>query len=111
MFMPELWSKFIADRFEKWVDEACTSERWVAIEPGERRETMETDRTYIGAKIIKARPMSAYQFAEANKKPSPAASDVPGYQVTYPDGYVSWSPKDVFEEAYRLVSDREKAML
>lgn len=24
-----------------------------------------------------------------------------GYKVVYPDGYVSWSPKDVFEEAYR----------
>ena len=27
--------------------------------------------------------------------------DKPGYAVQYPDGYVSWSPKDVFEEAYR----------
>lgn len=25
----------------------------------------------------------------------------PGYRVRYPDGYESWSPKDVFEEAYR----------
>ncbi len=24
----------------------------------------------------------------------------PGYAVKYPDGYISWSPKDVFEEAY-----------
>lgn len=24
----------------------------------------------------------------------------PGYAVKYPDGYVSWSPKNVFEEAY-----------
>lgn len=24
----------------------------------------------------------------------------PGYSVKYPDGYVSWSPKDVFESAY-----------
>lgn len=24
----------------------------------------------------------------------------PGYAVKYPDGYVSWSPKDVFEAAY-----------
>jgi hypothetical protein len=26
-----------------------------------------------------------------------------GYKVLYPDGYVSWSPKEVFEEAYRPV--------
>lgn len=25
----------------------------------------------------------------------------PGYMVKYPDGYVSWSPKAVFEDAYR----------
>ena len=25
----------------------------------------------------------------------------PGYRVRYQDGYESWSPKDVFEEAYR----------
>lgn len=24
----------------------------------------------------------------------------PGYAVKYPDGYTSWSPKDVFESAY-----------
>lgn len=25
----------------------------------------------------------------------------PGYAVQYPDGYVSWSPKEAFEAAYR----------
>jgi len=25
---------------------------------------------------------------------------VPGYAVKYEDGYISWSPKDVFERAY-----------
>lgn len=24
----------------------------------------------------------------------------PGYAIKYQDGYISWSPKDVFEEAY-----------
>jgi len=24
----------------------------------------------------------------------------PGYAVKYPDGYISWSPKDVFEQTY-----------
>jgi hypothetical protein len=27
--------------------------------------------------------------------------ETPGYTVQYEDGYVSWSPKDVFEKAYR----------
>src|SRR5208337_1449604 len=26
-----------------------------------------------------------------------------GYGVQYPDGYVSWSPKDIFESAYQEV--------
>lgn len=30
----------------------------------------------------------------------PEVAQVEGYAVKYPDGYVSWSPKAVFEEAY-----------
>lgn len=30
---------------------------------------------------------------------------VPGYEVTYPDGYVSWSPKATFEAAYLPIGD------
>ena len=44
-------------------------------------------RTYIGTKIIEAEPCEK--------------SGVPGYKVVYPDGYESWSPQAVFEEAYR----------
>ena len=33
-----------------------------------------------------------------------AGGDEPGYGVQYADGYVSWSPKDVFEEAYQPVT-------
>ena len=44
-------------------------------------------QTYIGVKRIQAEPM------ERDGKP--------GYKVVYePDGYESWSPKDVFERAY-----------
>ncbi len=45
-------------------------------------------KEYIGVKLIKAEP----QDNEDGE---------PGYKVVYPDGYKSWSPKDVFEEAYR----------
>lgn len=51
---------------------------------------------YIGAKIIQAEP------EERDGKA--------GYKVLYPDGYVSWSPKDVFEECYRKIGDAEKAL-
>lgn len=44
--------------------------------------------TYIGTKIIQATPQ---QNADGR----------PGYQVVYEDGYISWSPADVFERAYR----------
>jgi hypothetical protein len=42
---------------------------------------------YIGTKIVHAFP-----HQQAGKD---------GYAVHYADGYTSWSPKDVFEEAYR----------
>lgn len=31
---------------------------------------------------------------------------IPGYAVQYADGYLSWSPKQVFEDAYRVEVDR-----
>ena len=44
-------------------------------------------KNYIGVKIEKAEPKEK--------------NGVPGYAVKYPDGYVSWSPKETFEKAYR----------
>jgi hypothetical protein len=52
---------------------------------------------YIGAKVIKARPKD-----KDGKE---------GYEVLYPDGYVSWSPKETFETAYRLITDQEKQFM
>lgn len=53
-------------------------------------------QNYIGIKLVKAekgRKTFVDKFTEAI-----GVED--GYQVTYKDGYVSWSPKAVFEEAY-----------
>ena len=63
-------------------------------------------KQYIGTKIIKAEP--AYRvdgkvFVKANIVPSGVHIE-DGYKVVYPDGYESWSPKDVFEAAYRETS-------
>lgn len=52
-------------------------------------------KTYIGTKIVQAEPCEAKKDYGSHK-----AGD-PGYKVVYPDGYESWSPKEVFEEAYR----------
>ncbi len=56
---------------------------------------------YLGVKIIKAEPMTKYDFYESQGKTIPKEDNQHGYKVVYPDGYVSWSPKRVFEEAYR----------
>jgi hypothetical protein len=45
-------------------------------------------RRYIGTKEIEAEP----QEKDGRE----------GYAVRYPDGYVSWSPKEAFEAAYEL---------
>ena len=50
---------------------------------------------YIGTKIIEAEPCKAWKDTKLHK------AGEEGYKVRYPDGYESWSPKDVFEEAYR----------
>lgn len=63
-------------------------------------------KQYIGTKIIQAEP--AYRvdgevFVKANIVPCGVHTE-DGYKVVYPDGYESWSPKDVFEAAYRETS-------
>lgn len=66
-------------------------------------------KLYVGAKIIQAAPMNERKFYLSQKKEMKNDQNPPrdGYQVIYPDGYVSWSPKEVFENAYRLVTDGE----
>lgn len=55
---------------------------------------------YIGVKIIEAKPMMLVEAEEyLQRKIKPGNED--GYLVRYPDGYESWSPKTVFDEAYR----------
>lgn len=54
----------------------------------EDEPTTDVSRRYIGTKVITARPEQR--------------DGKDGYGVRYADGYTSWSPKDVFEEAYRL---------
>ena len=68
-------------------------------------------KKYIGTKIIEAEPAWRVSTEDFKNVIHPKTYAVPedrtgqtwedGYKVVYPDGYVSWSPKDVFEEAYR----------
>lgn len=63
---------------------------------------------YIGTKIIKAWPARRCTFIGGKVVYACLDEIVPagckieeGYRVEYADGYLSWSPKEVFEEAYR----------
>ena len=61
-------------------------------------------KKYIGTKIIEAAPAirkggKVYDANELIPRSMEPAEE--GYKVRYQDGYESFSPKDVFEEAYR----------
>lgn len=61
---------------------------------------------YIGTKIIDAEPMTRGEYAKFSGRNSILAEkgeseNDKGYRVTYKDGYVSWSPEKVFNEAYK----------
>ena len=60
-------------------------------------------KTYIRTKIIEAKPMTRgdYNIFRGWQIPENENQEDEGYLVKYPDGYISWSPKEVFEEAYR----------
>lgn len=61
-------------------------------------------KTYIGVKVIEAEPEQKYSLEHDRLED--------GYKVVYPDSYVSWSPKDVFEEAYvEVPADAAPALL
>jgi hypothetical protein len=59
---------------------------------------------YIGTKAVKAEKMSLYDFQEEKfGKVDKSVENQLGYKVEYKGGYVSWSPKKPFEEAYHEV--------
>lgn len=73
--------------------------------------------TYIGSKIINAKPMTRQEYNDFRgwQLPSDENGADDGFLVEYVDGgkantnqyagYVSWSPKDVFDKAYHSVSE------
>ena len=71
---------------------------------------MGEEKLYIGSKLIRAMEMDELTFLSTVNGQDEKHETRPGYRVTYPDGYVSWSPKAVFETAYREVTASEKAL-
>lgn len=66
---------------------------------------------FIGVKMIEAIPMPAYQAMNMGYKVNTDDGDAKGYEVTYPDGYKSWTPADVFERSYYQIQDSNGEML
>lgn len=63
-------------------------------------------KKYIGTKQIEADPMTLGDFVcvtgrNPYRNPDEHDPEEEGYHVRYKDGYESWSPKNVFEEAYK----------
>lgn len=60
-------------------------------------------KQYIGTKMIEAIPMTRgdYNIYRGWQIPADENPEDEGYLVEYEGGYQSWSPKDVFEDAYR----------
>lgn len=64
-------------------------------------------KKYIGVKMIEAKPMNLGGYNKYRGWKIPANEDPAreGWLVRYEDGYESWSPKEVFEAAYRRIDN------
>lgn len=59
-------------------------------------------KKYIGTKVIMAEPMTMTEAQKVlGRELESATVEEDGYLVEYKNGYKSWSPKSVFDEAYR----------
>ena len=60
---------------------------------------------YLGVKLIEAEPMTRgdYNKFKGWKIPENENPNDEGYIVKYSDDYISWSPREAFEEAYREI--------
>lgn len=67
-------------------------------------------KTYIGTKVIDAEPMTRgdYNIYRGWQIPADENPEDEGYRVLYADGYVSWSPKAVFEATYHEIGDLDE---
>lgn len=65
-------------------------------------------KKYIGVKQVEAKPMTRGEYNDYQGWTVPADENPAdeGYLVKYEDGYVSWSPIEVFNKAYNLVGIR-----
>ncbi len=68
-------------------------------------------KRFIGTKLINAKPMMLGEAEKLLGRSMGYKGDIPedgsvlGYLVEYEGGYQAWSPKDVFEAAYRPIDN------
>lgn len=63
---------------------------------------------YIGTKVVQAKPMTMTEAQNVlGREIKPATVEEDGYLVKYKDGYKSWSPKSVFDAAYRKLGEMD----
>ena len=61
-------------------------------------------KKYIGTKVIMAEPMTMTEAQKVlSRELTQSNIEEDGYLVEYENGYKSWSPKSMFEKAYREV--------
>ena len=60
---------------------------------------------FIGVKMIEAVPMTAREANDKGYRIGNHSFEEDGYEVTYPDGYKSWTPKDVADAVYYPLSE------
>lgn len=58
----------------------------------------------IGIKMVELQPMTVKEANDKGYKIGNHSFEEEGYEVTYPDGYKSWTPKDVADAAYYPLS-------
>lgn len=59
----------------------------------------------IGIKMVELQPMTAREANDKGHRIGNHSFEEEGYEVTCPDGYKSWSPKDVTDAVYYLLSE------
>lgn len=60
---------------------------------------------FIEVKMIEAVPMTAREANDKGYRIGNHSFEEDGYEVTYPEGYKSWTPKDVADAAYYPLSE------
>ena len=58
---------------------------------------------FLGVKSVDAEPCLGLNNKCIDIKQGLSGNEIEGYKIVYEDGYISWSPKDIFEKSYRSI--------